>query len=333
MVPLDLWGGWDGNGFDGALFLSTGTRVGGAASRVYRHDDRRGDRHWAEEIESGTETMNKIRDGVDPETGQPRLWAYNEGPHPGQSWLAYRSKGSATWGWEDIPHSGNAVGGRGLGVDGNQVYAGGSHNWGTTKDGKLYVKNGGSWVPFRTPPGKTLLWEVEFEGPGGARWEFWNHFAGTDGPLTYRNGSQLADPPGGDISQAAWFPKTGHMYVVGDLSDKNGRTVYRWSGGWESVVTVSLSTTLDHVVYVPRGSGELWVVGMNPLQVLSTLDGSLWSEHGLPRVETGDDTNHVTALGYYGGRVWVAARESGRTRIFRESKPSTIAAGRGLQII
>jgi len=338
-TPLDLWGGWDGRGFDRGLYLSTGARQGGD-SRIFRHDDRLGDASWVDELFTVTETVGKIRDGLDPQTGLPRLWAFVEGPGAGQSWLAYRSPGSAVWAYEDIPHEGNAVGGRGLGVDGltgNLIYAGGSEDWSGNKNGKLYRKAAdGTWSLYRSLSGEdTLLWEVEFEGPGGARWEFWNHFAGTTIFPIYRDDVLQPAVPGEDISHAAWFPVTGHLYVIGDLSDGGGKTVYRFIGGaWVGVYTFPTSTTGDHVVYVPRGAGELWAVGMNPLQVARSLDGTTWEDAGLPEVATGVDSNHLTALGYYCGRVWVAARSVplGTIRMFREALGSA-CAGQGPQVI
>jgi hypothetical protein len=334
-TPLELWAGWDGKGFDQSMFLATGERQGGT-STIFRHDDRLGDSHWVEELSApDTETFNKIRDGLDPDTGERRLWVYNEGPEAGESWLAYRSLGSASWAFESIPFSGNAVGGRGLGVDGMTgapIYAGGSQNWSTTKDGELYRRIAGSWSLFRShSPG--ILWEVEFE-PGGILWEFWNGFAGGPTPQTFRNGSAVTDPPGADISQAAWFPGSGHMYVTGDLSDSNPR-VWRSSNGaaWSEVLNAG-SGTGDHVVYVPRGAGELWATFHDPLKVYKSLDGSNWVNQGLPELDTDLDTNHLTALGYYCGRVWVASRHagSGVIRIYRENIGSRCAGGM-LQVI
>lgn len=331
MVPMELWGGWGGVGFDSSLYLATGARTGGQASRVYRHDDRLGDTHWVQELATGTETLNKIRDGVDPGTGQPRLWVFNEGPQTGQSWLAYRSVGSPAWAYESIPFEGNAVGGRGLGVDGPQsalrIWAGGSPNWFSTQEGVLYQKIGATWTEMRrhTP---SLMWEIEFEGPGGARWEFWNGF-GVVEHHTYRNSVVMPDPPGHDISQAAWFPPSGHLYVIGELAGTSQRVSRFIGGNWATVLTMSQAARGDHVVYVPRGPGELWAVGHQPLQVYMSLNGTTWTDAGLPAIASGSDSNHLTALGFYLGRVWVAVRDAGAglTRIYREVTVGTPTSG------
>ncbi len=146
---------------------------------------------------------------------------------------------------------------------------------------------------------------------------------------TYRDGASVPNPPGEDISQAAWFK--GAMYVVGDLSDELAQCHRSTGGEWEHVVSSSIAGSGDHVLSVPRGSGELWLVFQNPLHVLRSLDGNSWEEANVPRIDGGGDTNHLAAIAYYGGRMWIMARDQAqeRTRVFREARPSTIGGGGG----
>jgi hypothetical protein len=119
--------------------------------------------------------------------------------------------------------------------------------------------------------------------------------------------------------QAAWFPVDHQMYVT----DLNGPTVKRSPGGpgipWETIFTFPSSAIGDKVVYVPRGAGELWATGADPLNVASW-DGTTLTIHTeVPALDTGGDTNALTGIGYYAGRVWLAARDGASgIAIFRE---------------
>jgi len=147
----------------------------------------------------------------------------------------------------------------------------------------------------------------------------------------YVDGDEKTAPPGGDISHAAWFK--GHMYVTGALAGGEGRnTISRSADGseWEAVHTFSQAGVGDHILSVPRqvqGEGELWAVGHHPLEVVFTFDGETWErEPSIPEFETGEDTNHLTAIAYYQEGVWVFARDAdaGKVRAFTDGAASII---------
>jgi hypothetical protein len=335
--PLDAWAGWDGEGFDGALFVSTGSRAeaGSGTSRIIRHDDALGDNHWDDDTgPTSAETINKLRDGRDPETGETRLYAFYETPTAtDQTYLLSRDEGVADWQFEDVPFrgpaDGSAVGGRGIGIDGaagTRLIVGGSQQWQTDRLGEVYHKDpSGAWpLVRRIKP--SLMWELEFDAEGRL-WEFWNDFGGVALPATYLDGVRIADPPGADISSANWFPVSGHMYVCGALKRGAGAVIARSANGepWTEVYRFTQATILDHVVHVPRGGGELWATGHEPFEVARSLDGVTWTrEASVPAFRTGSDTNHLTAIAYYQGRVWLFARDAAqnRIRVWREDRPA-----------
>ena len=75
------------------------------------------------------------------------------------------------------------------------------------------------------------------------------------------------------------------------------------------------------MLFVPRNRGELWAVGHHPLEVSWTLDGTTWTrEMSIPAISTGVDTNHLTAIAFHEGRVWVFSRDDalGRIRVWQE---------------
>ena len=177
------------------------------------------------------------------------------------------------------------------------------------------------------------MWDLEFD-EFSRLWEFWNNAGMGLNDGVFVSGAPIASFPGGDASSAMWFPRTGHMYAVGNkpgdvtphLSRSDGAT---WSG---SLLVPSLSIALDHVVAIPRGAGELWVTGHEPFQVYQSLDGVTWTEVEVPaHYPTDSDGNHLTALGVYRGRVWVATQDSAAqvTRVLREP----LTPGSQLQII
>ena len=308
--PLDAWS------FDGALFVSTGARTGGT-SRIFRHEDPLGDGHWvAENVPSDAETINKLRDDGDT------LYAFYETPPEGQTWLTGLAKGETQWVFESLPNIGSTVGGRGLAIGpGGTRVAGASHNWESTRDGQTYVYAGG--YEARRDIGPSLMWELEYD-EFGRLWEFWNDFGGTGIPATFVAGAQASDPPGGDISSANWFPVSEHMYTVGALAGTPTRNVInrsRHGEPWEEVHRFAEATLGDHVLFVPRNRGELWAVGHHPLEVSWTLDGTTWTrEMSIPAISTGVDTNHLTAIAFHEGRVWVFSRDDalGRIRVWQE---------------
>jgi hypothetical protein len=94
---------------------------------------------------------------------------------------------------------------------------------------------------------------------------------------------------------------------------------------WTEVYRFTQATILDHVVHVPRGGGELWATGHEPFEVARSLDGVTWMrEASVPAFRTGSDTNHLTAIAYYQGRVWLFARDAAqnRIRVWREDRPA-----------
>jgi hypothetical protein len=325
--PLDAWGGWKGEGWgpNQSLFVGSGERAGGQ-SFMYRLDA--GSEEWVDDeapSDPRAETINKIRSTAE------RLYAFFERPGEGQSFLMSRS-GEGSWEFESVP-SEDSVGGRGLainGAEGDRVVGGASLGWNNGKHAKVFEKVGGEWAEQRdiTP---SLMWEIEFDEHGKV-WEFYNSFGSEENvSAVYVDGEEKGQAPGD--SCANWFPVSGHMYVVGVLAgeglDPTG--IHRSTDGaeWETVDHFEEAQFGSHVLYVPRGEGELWAVGQNPFEVRYTLDGETWQrEASIPTFPTGEDTNQLCAIAYYGPDtddeldrgVWVFARdaEADTTRVFRD---------------
>jgi hypothetical protein len=320
--PLDAWAGWTGEGWGPgeSLFVTTGTR-GGGAGKIFRQDA--GGGGWIdEEVPTGqVETINKIRDAGD------RLYAYYERPGEGQTWLISRGLDTG-WGFEAVASEPAYVGGRGLGINPanfSQIYAGTS---GVPTDPEfpgMVSKKNGAWEMVRDLP-TTLMWELEFDGLGRL-WEFFNN-AGLDESLTsavYVAGELMGNSYGGDISHVTWFD--GHMYSIGSIPGDypTRRAIARSVNGdeWEAVHTLETALKGDHILAIPRDPPELWVTGHAPLEVLYSTDGvNFLREESIPDVETGgeDDNNHVTAIGYWKGAVWIFTRDeaSGTMRAFTD---------------
>jgi hypothetical protein len=326
-TPYCLWGGMDGE--LNALYLSTGGRQGGQ-STIFRHLDAQPDGAWREEtVPSGAETIAKMRDdGV-------RIFAFFEtgGPH----FIISRAlDGDDTWtGEADLPGD-DFVGGRGLHIQpGFILFAGGSAGWnvgsGFLRQGQMYAgPHGGPFDLLREPTPPSILWECERD-PEGVVWEFWHGLEGNDGPVTYRAGEIIASPfP--DLSSAIWW--NGAMYACNGTIGEVRNQVARYdpdTDTWNTVLEMSVASKSQHVINVPRGAGEFWVAGQDPLQVYHSFDGETFEEHTeLPALNTGPDDNCTVAIGYFKGRVWLAAQDF-------EADPSVIRLwvdrpGRDLQL-
>jgi len=307
---LELWGGADGT--LPSLWLATGGRpdAGGGSSRMFRHDDAAGDAAWVDDgAPGGAETLNKIRDG------NGTLYCFHETDGP---WIDSRPAEGGGWSSMSTPEDDDFVGGRGLEVDGDTVWAGGSAEWNEGgRKGRLYKNTGGGFELQREmTPG--LLWEIVRDAAGNI-WEFW-HEVGTTEAVAYLNGTAI-EAPTSNVACAAEFD--GEMYAGGN--HMGGNTVWRWNGsGWGAVHTMGASSHIDHLVAIPREPPEFYVVGHDPFQVYKSLDGNSWEDQLLPTLPTGTDTNQLTALGYYNGRVWCASRDAsiGRSRIYVDSAAS-----------
>jgi hypothetical protein len=368
---LGAWGGWQGEGVGGqpggalgSLFAGTGSRApgGGGSSRVFRLDTPDGS--WVDDgAPSGAETISKMRSGIDPASGDMRLWAFYESPKAGQTWLIWRAAtaGPGRWGFEHVPTEGGDVGGEGLGVPlgGTEpiLYAGASQKWDQAdqRQGQVFRKeSNGSWTTIRSIGPAfghhvTLMWAIEYDGRG-RHWQFWNDFgqAGAESATFINNIGGTPPSPGGDISDCAWFDggsDGGWMYTVGALKGSDTRNaVYRIQNGsgteWELAHKLEVASLGDHVLYVPRGTqapGELWVIGHDPLEATRTLDGKTWTrEMSIPAVPTGSDSNHLTAIAYYAGAVWILSRDAGqnRVRVWRDEGGGQVGGRRSiLQVI
>lgn len=328
--PMDMWAGFDGAGFDGKLFLTCGGRLspGAHGGAIFSHDDLLGDTNWVKEFEDdGLETIAKIRDWTDA-SGTRRLYAWAETPASGQSTVLRRSIGSSVWSFESVPFSPSATGGRGLGSNfwgSSDLFEGHTDRFDDPPNAEAVVRrkdrSTGTWSVHRTIA-RTQMRELEFE-PSGALWEFYNDNNTGFSAYTYRAGQQLPNPPGGGgdgIRSASFFPRTGHMYVA-CRGTSNAFRRFR-NGAWELVL--SASGKADHVKFVPRGAGELWAVGMDPLEVWMSVDGVNWvRQTSIPSYmqSSGSETNNLTAIGFYRGRVWLAARDqsAGLIRVYREN--------------
>jgi hypothetical protein len=348
---LGAWGGWHGEGVGGtvdasgnvtelgSLFVATGSRSpgGGGSSRVFRLD--RPDGVWEDDhAPSGAETIAKMRSGVDPATREWRLWAFYESPKAGQTWLCWRLalSGPSPWHFENVPMGGGDVGGEGLGVplgggaDEPRLFAGASQNWdqAENREGLVCQKqaDGSFNVIRRIGPAYghhvTLMWAVEFDALG-RHWQHWNDFgqAGAESGTFINNIGGTPPFPGGDVSSIAWFD--GWMYGLGALKGSDTRNVVeRIQNGsgtsWEQVHRFQVASLGDHVLRIPRGEGpgELWAIGHDPLEASYTLDGKTWvRDVSVPAIPTGVDTNHLTAIAYYDGSVWIFSRDSSRNTL------------------
>jgi hypothetical protein len=331
--PLDAWAGWDGEGWGPgqSLFVTSGTRGNGGTSTIYRQDSGGGGGWVNDGAPNGQiETINKIRDAGD------RLYAFSERPAGGQTWLISRDFGSG-WEFEGVASAESAVGGRGVGInplDFSQVYGGASTpNFGPSEVSK---KNGG-WSVVRSVE-NTLMWELEFD-PEGRLWEFFNDF-GEGISVVFVNGEDTGPSHGGDISSANWFPTSGHMYTVGALSMEHSQdirnTIARSANGgeWEEVHRFQVARSGDHVLTIPRDPPELWVTGHEPFEVAYSLDGTTWTrEMSIPQFDTGIDTNHLTAIAYWKGAVWVFARDASRHNAARAFTDGGVPLDLNLQVI
>jgi hypothetical protein len=356
---LGAWGGWHGEGAGGtvdaeghvltlgSLFVGTGSRAqgGGGSSRIFRLD--RPDGGWEDDgAPGGSETIRKIRSGIDPATRADRLFAFFETPGGGQTWLISRANvpGPSPWSFESVPTAGADVGGEGLGVPlldltpgKPELFAGASQNWNNppAREGKVFEKQpDGSWKQIRAIGAAyghhpTLMWCIEFDGYG-RDWQHWNDYgagSAAESGTFIDNLAGTPPSPGGDISSFGWFD--GWMYLVGARAgaEQERNAVYRiqngWGTRWEEIHRLQVGIMGDHMLRVPRGDppGELWVVGHHPLEAAYTLDGSTWiRDPTLPAIATGDDSNALTAIAYYDGSVWIFSRDSsqGTIRAWRD---------------
>jgi hypothetical protein len=189
------------------------------------------------------------------------------------------------------------------GPEGERLLGGASQNWSGDQEAEVYEKSGGGWeLRRRIVP--SLMWEIEFDEHGRV-WEFFNDWSGAVTAALFVDGEEKTPPPGGDISSANWFPVTGHMYTIGAIGSGNTdrNQINRSANGdeWEHVYTLPHAHLGDHILYVPRGEGELWAVGHDPFEAAYTLDGETWTlEESVPSFATGVDTNHITAVAYWG---------------------------------
>ena len=327
----DAWGGWLGEGLGPlkSLYLVTGARPAGGSnpSKVWRLDE--GSEEWVDdEAPEGAEVINKIRNNAST------VYAFFESPGEGQTWMMSKSletSGSGSWAFESVPVTGHPVGGRGLGingVEGELLFGGASQDWDGEKNAEVYQKSGGAWAIHREIA-PSLLWELEFDEENNL-WEFFSAFAEGQTIALFVGGEEKTAPPGGNISHACWF--RGHMYVIGNLSMEDSNGIYRSTDGseWEHVHTMEEAAIGDHVQMVPRGeNGELWYTGHDPFEAGYSLDGTTWvREESVPSFATGADTNHLTAIAYYGPDtddekergVYLFARDSDAdtTRVFRD---------------
>jgi hypothetical protein len=325
---LDAWGGWDG--LLPALYVTSGSRgeAGGGSSRVFRLDAP-GEGDWVDDgAPSGAETLNKIRSGLSPDSGLDALYAFFESPGSGQTWLISKTLPEGTWDFVEVPVFGedptnHMVGGRGVGINGatgGRLLVGASNY--VSNESNLYERVGGSWILLGAYD-PSLMWEIEFNDAG--QWAaFWNDF-GTPGAVSevLVDGVAMGPSPGGDISCATWFQ--GAWYTIGALAGGGGlRNAISRSvdgGTWSEVHRFEVAALGDHILAVPRGVGELWAVGHDPLEVAWSLDGETWTRvPDIPPMATGTDTNHLTAIAYWQDAVWLFSRDAATNtcRVFRD---------------
>jgi hypothetical protein len=337
--PLDAWAGFDGTGFDNRMFLTLGgRRTGGAVPNhggaIFSHDDALGDSNWVNEYEAANlETIGKIRDWTNQFTGIRRMYAWCETPSGGQSPLISRGIGSASWTFEPIAYTPSVVGGRGIGVNYWQSAQGilyeGHTDQASVGRGRLWVMTptSGIWNGPVSTLQPTNIRELEFEPPG-ILWEFYNDSASGYVAFTFRGGVAIANPPGagGDgCNGANWFPTTGHMYVAARGGASN---IYRYissTNTWETVLNVA--NRADHILYIPRVPGELWALGKNPFQAWRSTNGVTWTLEFSTTYGMSLDTNQLTAIALYNGRIWLMAEDNdaGLIRIYREDIQPTFA--------
>jgi hypothetical protein len=333
----------------GSLFVSTGSRApgGGGASRIFRLD--RPDGPWEDDgVPHGAETISKMRSGTDPLTGDARLWAFFETPTPGQTWLISREAlpGPGSWRFESVPTEGADVGGGGLGVPlgglERLLYAGASQNWNdpAQRQGKVFRKEtDGSWKLIRAiGPAfghhPTLMSMIEFDSLG-RYWQVWGYGQGSEAGTFVNNVGGTPPNPTDGGSDMAWFVDPGvleptassgaWMYLVASEPTYNTR-VFRNihppgtshtnpTGPWEEVHRFELAKQGGHLLHIPRGEapGELWTIAHDPLEVWFTLDGLKWTRDlTIPPLATGSDPNHLNAIAYYDGSVWIISRDLSR---------------------
>lgn len=311
------------------LLMSTGARNGGI-SRIFRHEDRHGDSHWIDEgIPTDAETMCKIRDDG------TRVYAFYEtgGPFIISRLIPIGSP----WDFEALPGP-DFVGGHGIEAkpDGT-VYAGGGAEWNIgTRRGELWSgSHAGGYGVIRThEPG--ILWEC-FVDALDRLWEFWHDVPfGAGNQHTYLAGVEI-DSPGSGPDAAVDF--NGITYAARRAEELNPQVLQYDEGSdtWTAVHTFAGTDEIDNLAVVPRNGGELWATSRPPFKVAYTLDGTTWVDAGLPAINTvpqSTDGNHVTAVGYYCGRVYVAVSDddAGLIRVYRENIPSR-CAGSMLMVI
>jgi len=309
--PMQLWGGREG--LLTALYLATTGR--GGVARMFRHPLGASPQVWLDDAApEGAETLHKMRD-LDG-----RVFCFFETGPEGSSCVISRDDAdpTAAWGFEPIGNEPDFVGGRALEVHpSGQLAAGGSGLWNEgTRNGKLFVGTpgvAGSFSEVRALDPPSIAWEV-VRLSNGVVWEFWNGIEGTTtSPHAFRDGLDTIAPPG-DCAVADEFQD--YLYV-GTLDANVVRTPIS-SVEWGTVFTVD-AEGIDHVVWVPRGDGELWVTGHAPLKVYKSLDGTTFEEQLIPgNPDCSGDDNNLTAVAYFQHAVWVATRDAnlGLIRIY-----------------
>jgi hypothetical protein len=300
--PLDLWGGAAGE--LPSIWMSTGTRVGGGNSRVFRHDKGTPDTLWVDDdaplgSDGAPETYGKIVDDGS------RVYVYCE--RDGDTPIVSRDLVEPGWEFSG-PETTDFLGGRALAAGDGHIWVGGMHQGNHPgaadyQTGELFEDSGSRRV---LAPG--ITWECVFAS--GELWEFWHHVGETEA-VVYRNGDALGAPTD-NVACAAEFQ--GSMYAGGDHLTRS-QTVWRWTGSeWESVLT--MAGMVEHLVAVPRTPPVFFAVCQAPLEVWESLDGSAWVKHDeIGEINTGSDTNNVAGLGYHDGRVWLAARDEALNQI------------------
>jgi len=300
-TPMGLWGGRYGE-LD-AIYLSTSGRFGGT-SRVFRHGKRDPDTVWKDEgVPENAETINKIIDDGE------KVYAYFE--TGGETPVISRTIAGGAGGWAfDGPSTVDFVGGRGLAKNSGGLLVGGSWYWnaGENPDHRKGELFHGSGTRRIIAPG--ICWEV-LVTEDDVIWELWHGVAGSETVAqAFRDGVEIPAPThstsGGEVFLGS------DVYACGSHEEEVGppdSNVYHWTGSeWE--VVHSTTGIPEHLVWVPRETGDvLYCVAAHPVEVWE-FDGSEWLRHDeIPELDTGEDHNHTTALGYHDGRVWFASRD------------------------
>lgn len=320
VTPMQLWGGRDG--LLDAFYLATSGRSGGT-SRIFRSQN---GLHWTDDnAPEGAETLHKIRNSADT------LYAFFE--TSGESPIISRALSGGDWGFEAIGAPLDFTGGRGLEVDPStgQIWAGGSGHWnissGGERFGKLYYGGAGGYAAQRElTPG--MNWETLLD-EDGILWEFWHQTTAgetTTPPSCWRDGDEV---PAVTEFVGCADSFLGAMYAGGnDEADTGVPRLWRWNGtGWDEVLTLDTATDFDHVLRVPRGAGELWVVGKMPLQVYRSVDGDSWEDMHLPLLMQAEgDANTQTAIGYFKQAVWIASADVdlGKIRLYCDRRADVL---------